>query len=223
MDDFDRAREMMVEGQVRVADVTDRRLISAMRDIPREAFVPGKRKVLAYMDEDLPVRDAEAGAVARYLMAPAPFAKLVQLGGVGEADVALVIGCATGYSAAVLARLAGSVVALESDSALAASASETLAKLGIDNVAVVTGPLEQGCPDEAPFDVILVDGAIEAVPDALLAQLKDGGRLVAVIGTGLAAAATLFEKDGGEVGSRSAFNASVMPLPGFERPRAFVF
>ncbi len=130
---------------------------------------------------------------------------------------------ASGYSAAVLARLAGSVVALESDADLAAQASETLVELGIDNAAVVTGPLDAGYPSEGPYDVIVVGGAVEVVPEALLDQLKDGGRLVAVVGYGRAASATLFTRSGDDIGSRVAFDADVRPLPGFRKPKAFVF
>src|SRR5690606_35593785 len=176
--DFAAQRSNMVEGQLRTSDITDVPLLQAMGAIPREAFVPARRRTLAYMDEDLEIAEAGAGAPARYLMDPAQFGRLLQLAAVVPTDFVLDIGCGTGYSAAVLSRLASSVVALECDPALAGQASATLSELGFDNVAVVEGPLQEGYGPEAPYDVIVVGGAVDAVPDALLAQLKDGGRLV---------------------------------------------
>jgi protein-L-isoaspartate(D-aspartate) O-methyltransferase len=223
MSDFTAARTKMVDSQLRTQNVTDYELLAAMGHLPREQFVPAESRPLAYVDRDVPLKPASGGQPARYLMEAGPFARLVQLAEVTRNDIALDVGCGTGYSAAVLARLAGSVVALESDADLAALASDTLVELGIDNVAVVTGPLEAGYPSEGPYDVIVVDGAVETVPDALFDQLKDGGRLVAVVGYGRAAAATLFTRSGDDIGSRSAFDADVRPLPGFRKPKAFVF
>ena len=223
MSDFAKLRETMVHGQIRVADVTDRRLLAALGSIPRERFVPSRNRALAYIDEDISVKDAEGGKPARFLMEPAPFARLVQACEIGPEDVVLDVGCATGYSAAVLALLVSSVVALECDVELARHAAENLAILGADNAAVVTGPLEAGYPDEGPYDVIILEGSVEFVPQALHAQLKEGGRLAAVVGQGRSAVATLFVKEGGVVGERVIFDAHVRPLPGFERPRSFVF
>jgi len=207
----------MVDGQVRTTDVTDSAILDAMLSVPREAFVPLARQPLAYIDEDIEV------APGRYLMEPSPFAKIVQLAEIAPGDVVLDVGCATGYSSAILSRLASSVVALECDPALAASASETLSGLGHDNVAVVEGPLEQGYPSEAPYDAIFVGGAVDEVPDALLSQLKDGGRLVAVVGRGNAGVARVFTRSGEVIASRRGFNAAVQPLPGFLRAPAFQF
>jgi len=215
--DFSVLRTKMVDGQIRTTDVTDSAILEAMLTVPREAFVPPARQPLAYIDEDIEV------APGRYLMEPSPFAKIVQLAEVGSGDVVLDVGCATGYSAAILSRLASSVVALECDPALAASAGETLSRLGHDNVAVVEGPLEQGYPSEAPYDVIFVGGAVDEVPDALLSQLKDGGRLVAVVGRGNAGVARVFTRSGEVISSRRGFNAAVQPLPGFLRAPAFQF
>ena len=223
MDDFTSARTKMVDNQLRTQSVTDYEVLSAMGAVPREQFLPPAGRALAYIDSDLVVTAAGPDGPARYMMEPAPLARLVQLAEVDKADVVLVVGCGSGYSAAVLARLANSVVALEQDADLAARASETLTELGVDNVAVVTGSLEAGYPSEAPYDVIFVDGAVEVVPAALTEQLKDGGRLVAVVGYGRSAAATIFRRSGGDVGSRVAFDADVQPLPGFRRPKAFVF
>ncbi|WP_265518998.1 protein-L-isoaspartate O-methyltransferase family protein [Nitratireductor luteus] len=221
--DFSQQRAKMVEGQLRTQDVTHVPLLEAMREIPREAFVPGRRKALAYIDEDLEISPAGEGAPARFLMEPAPFAKLVQLAGVKPSDLVLDVGCATGYSSAVLSKVASFVVALECDPQLAESASARLADLDCVNVTVVTGPLEKGHPDEAPYDLIFIGGAVDLVPDELISQLGEGGRLVAVVGHGNSARAELFVKEDGVVSSRRAFNTAVRPLPGFSREAGFVF
>jgi len=215
--DFAEQRVKMVDGQLRTTDVTNAALLDAMLQVPRELFVPAQRQALAYIDEDI------ALGAGRYLMEPSPFAKLVQLADIRADDFVLDVGCATGYSAVVLSRLCSSVVAVECDPELVARASEAVAALGYDNVAVVEGPLEKGYPSEAPYDVIVVEGAVELVPDELLAQLKDGGRLVAVFGTGHAAMARLYVREGETVSARRAFNAAVRPLPGFARKPSFQF
>jgi protein-L-isoaspartate(D-aspartate) O-methyltransferase len=223
MDDFAVSRAKMVDCQLRTEDVTDYAVLAAMGEIPREIFVSPRMRTLAYIDEDILLKESAGSLLSRYLMEPSPFARLVQLGEVEPSDIVLDVGCVTGYSTAVLARLANSVVAIEMDAELAALASEKLADLGVANAAVVTGPLEEGFPSEGPYDVIFLGGAVEFVPEALLAQLKEGGRLVAVVGYRRAAAATLFRRTGGEIGSRAVFNAHLRPLPGFARPKSFVF
>lgn len=223
MQDFTAARMKMVDNQLRTQSVTDHEVLAAMGAVPRERFLPPAGRNLAYIDSDLAIKAAAPGAPARYMMEPGPLARLAQLAEIGKGDVVLVVGCGTGYSAAVLARLAGSIVALEQDAELAARSSEVLADLGVDNVAVVTGPLEAGYPSEAPYDVIFFDGSVQVVPTTLLDQLRDGGRAVAVVGDGRSAAATLFRRSGNDLGSRVAFDADVQPLPGFRKPRAFVF
>ena len=223
MGDFAVARQRMVDNQLRTNDVTDLRIIGAMAAVPRELFVPKARRAVSYIDDDVAIRDAAEGMPARYLMKPHVFARLVQLAEIRPEDVVLVVGCATGYSAAVLARIAGSVVGLEADEELAATAGEILVDQGIDNAAVVAGALSAGLPDEGPYDVILIDGAIEALPEGLSGQLKQGGRLVCIKGQGNAAEALLATRSDDTIGIRSAFNAAVHPVPGFERPREFVF
>lgn len=217
MIDYKAARTKMVDNQIRTTDVTSHAVLDAFLTVAREEFVPEAAKPLAYIDNDIEL------APGRYLMEPSPLAKLIQLAEVGEDDVVLEVGCGTGYASAILSRLGASVVALESDAALAATASETLARLGCDNVAVVTGALEQGYAAEAPYDVIFVHGAVELVPDALFAQLRDGGRLVVVEGYGNASQARLYIKEGGKTSERIVFNTSVKPLPGFRKAREFVF
>ena len=218
--DFQDLRTKMVDGQVRTNDVTDAAIISAMLEIPREAFVPAARRPLAYIDEDIEIA---AGRPGRYLMRATPFSRLVQLAGVRAGELVLDVGCGTGYSSAVLARIAGVGVALESDPTLAAEAGERLAALGCDNVSVVEGPLPAGHAAQAPYDVILVEGSVEEIPATLLDQLKDGGRLVAVVGAGNSGRATLWLKEDGLVSSRPAFNAAVRPLDAFARVPTFQF
>jgi protein-L-isoaspartate(D-aspartate) O-methyltransferase len=221
--DFSVQRAMMIEGQLRTQDVTYVPLLEAMREIPREAFVPGRRKSLAYIDEDLEVAAPAGGTPARYLMEPARFGRLVQLARVRPSDLVLDVGCATGYSTAILSKLASFVVALECDEELAESAASALAALDCINTTVVTGNLEEGHNAEAPYDVIFLEGAVDYVPDSLLGQLAEGGRLVAVIGEGNAARAHLFIKEDGIVSSRTEFNAAIKPLPGFKKEVGFVF
>lgn len=217
MMDYTAARIKMVDNQIRTTDVTSHSVLEAFLTVPREAFVPAQLKPLAYIDNDIEV------APGRYLMEPSPLAKLVQLAVVTREDVVLEVGCNTGYASAVLSKLAGSVVALETDETLAATASETLSELGYDNVAVVTGELEKGYAAEAPYDAIFVHGAVEVVPEAFFAQLRDGGRLVVVEGYGNASQARLYIKERGIASERSAFNTAVKPLPGFRKAAEFVF
>lgn len=220
MVDFADARRKMVDGQLRTTDVTDHAVLKAMGEVPREAFVPASLAALAYIDDDLPVGGSGA---TRFLMRPAIFGKLVQLAEIDPTDVVLVVGGASGYEAAVIARLAGSVVALEEDAELAKAASDRLSRLGVETAAVVVGPLAAGWPAEAPYDVILIAGAVESGLEPFGEQLRDGGRMVVVEGLGGSAAARLYTRTGGAVSGRFAFNAAARPLAAFERPKAFVF
>lgn len=217
MSDFAQARKTMVDNQLRTSGVTDRRLLAAMGEVPREKFVPASRRPLAYIDDVQPI-----GATRR-LGAPAPFAKLVQLAVVSHTDRVLDIGCGTGYSAAVLARLAEAVVAVESEAGLAASARATLAELGAGNVEVVEGNLDTAGRGKGPYDAIVIEGTIEAVPEALFSQLKPEGRIVALIGVaGRPAVAHLFAKSGKSVAARAEFDARLPPLSS-RRDESFVF
>jgi protein-L-isoaspartate(D-aspartate) O-methyltransferase len=222
MTDSKLQRLNMVESQVRTSDVTDRRIIKAMLEVPRERFVPDAYASMAYMDEPVPVGPAN-GANFRALLAPRAFAKLAQLAEVGPDMVVLIIGCATGYSAAVLARLAKRVVAVEVDPGLAATARRMLAELGAENATVVEGPLAAGAPGEAPFGVIFVDGAVQTIGPTLLEQLEDGGRLVAIMTGDGVSRAEVWRRTGKSIDRRPAFDAGTVLLPGFERPAGFVF
>jgi len=220
MTDFSQSRRKMVDNQLRTNDVTDHRILDAMELVPRERFVPASKRSVAYIDEDLPVGSSESG---RMLMKPHIFGKLVQQAAIQEDDVVLVVGAGTGYSAAVVSRLAASVVALEENEDLAKTATEVLVDLGIENAVVVEGPLAAGYPSEGPYDVILVDGAVEVLPEALTAQLKPDGRLSVIEGRGGAGIAKLYQKSGSAVSSRFGFNASVSLLPGFAKADEFTF
>ncbi|MEQ9519011.1 MAG: protein-L-isoaspartate O-methyltransferase [Parvibaculum sp.] len=223
MSEFAVARQNMVESQVRASGVTDPRVIAAMQAVPREAFVPEARQTLAYLGEDLRVRDAEGGVAARYLMEPRTIAKLAELADVQAADLVLDIGPATGYSTAVFARLADTVVAVECDHDLAEFASKALQKLGADNAVVTEGALADGNAKQGPFDVIVLNGAVSEVPQSLLDQLKEGGRLVAVVRDGSAGKARLYTKFHGTIGQRDGFDAGTRLLPGFEKVATFSF
>ncbi len=219
---FQDLRVKMVDGQVRTTDVTDTAILDAMLSVPREAFVPETRRPFAYIDEDIELATSEAGS-RRFLMKPSPFARLVQLAAIRPGDTVLDVGCNCGYSSAVLSRLAKSVVALESDVALAALAREVLQAQGCDNVSVVEGSLAAGHAAGAPYDVIIVNGSVDDVSQALLDQLADSGRLVAVIGEGIAGRAMFYLKEDGVISARQAFNAAGRPLNEFRRIPAFEF
>jgi protein-L-isoaspartate(D-aspartate) O-methyltransferase len=221
MTDFAAARRMMVDGQVRTSDVTDLRIVAAMLELPRERFVPQSKAALAYLDLDLPV--TEPGEAPRRLLKPMVLAKMVQAAAVSASDHVLDVGCATGYSSALLARLAPSVVALEEDDALARRARENLKAVGADTATVVTGPLTQGWQAAAPYDVILLNGATEVLPQGLAAQLREGGRLAAVMGRAPAGQVMLYRRVGGDVSGWPVFDAAAPLLPGFAAPAAFVF
>lgn len=221
--DYQDARQKMVDNQIRTTDVTSHSVLKAFLTVAREDFVPTPLKPLAYIDRDLQIAAGGEDGVGRFVMEPSPLAKLLQLSQITRDQVVLEIGCGTGYSTALLSLLAGSVVAVECDNDLAEAASARLSETGYDNVAVVTGDLEKGYPSEAPYDLIFFNGAVEMVPAALFDQLRDGGRIVAAVGYGLAAHAYLFAKDGGVVSGRPVFNMSIKPLPGFRRVEEFVF
>jgi len=210
------ARFNMVEAQIRSSNVTDPRIHAAMSAVARERFVPHAARALAYAD--VPV----AIAPGRYLLDPRSFAKLLQLAQIDAQDRVLDVACGTGYSSAVLARLAAEVVALEQDADLVRIASELLANV-TGKVEVVQGGLIEGVKGQAPFNVIFVNGAIEQAPDILLSQLAEGGRLVTVMRESGQARAWLFVKQNGQVGRRPDFDAEVPLLAGFKKAMGFVF
>ena len=220
MIDFVAARRMMVDGQVRTADVTDPRLLSAMLELPRERFFPEEKASLAYLDIDVAV--SEGVQPPRRLLKPMVLAKLIQAAEIDETCHVLDVGCATGYAAALLAQLAASVVSLEEDAGLARQATAALAASGASNAKVVTGPLAAGSPADAPYDVILMEGATEIVPATLIKQLKTGGRLVCILGRG-PGHATIYQRTEPDISGRAVFDAAAPLLPGFAKPQEFVF
>ena len=210
-------RDTMVATQVRPSDVRDPRVVEAMASIPREAFVPRLYKGVAYVDEDIEVKPG------RYLMEPRVLAKILAAAEIGPQDFVLEIGPASGYSTAILANLADAVVALEEDEELAGTASATLEELGVTNAAVISGPHRDGVARQAPFQVIFINGAVDEVPDALLRQLDNGGRLVCVLREAGVGHVRIYQNSNGHFGSRRLFDANVPLLPGFETKQPFVF
>jgi protein-L-isoaspartate(D-aspartate) O-methyltransferase len=211
------ARRMMVDGQVRTADVHNPDLLTAMLTIPRERFVPPSLAEQAYIDSDIDI------APSRVLLKPMVFAKLIEAADVGRSDHVLDVGCGFGYSSAVLSRLAASVVALEEDAGLANRAKAALAAGNASGVTVVTGPLTTGWPAGGPYDFILLNGATEIVPDGFAGQLKPDGRLACIFGRAPASKAMIYRVAEGHLVGRPAFDAAAPVLPGFVAPPAFVF
>jgi protein-L-isoaspartate(D-aspartate) O-methyltransferase len=221
MSGFSAVRQKMVDGQVRPSDVTDVRIIDAMLAVPREAFVPESKRALAYLDLDLDV--SEAGQAGRFLIKPVVLAKMLQAAEIKEADRVLVVGCATGYAAAVIAQFAGQVTATESDQALATRATAALAQSGCGKVVVRTAAAADGDAASGPYDVIVLNGATAILPERLFGQLKDGGRLVGVFAMSQPPRATLVTSSHGDFGHRALFDAAAPVLPGMEQLPAFVF
>jgi protein-L-isoaspartate(D-aspartate) O-methyltransferase len=221
MSDFSTVRQKMVDGQVLTSDVTDHRILDAMLTLPRELFVPEDKRALAYLDLDLDV--AASGAPKRYLITPRLTAKFLQAAGIASTDSVLIVGCATGYAAAVAAQLAASVTATEPDAALAAKGKEILGKLGLGNVTVKAATAADGDAAGAPYDVIMLNGATEIVPEKLCGQLKEGGRLVGVFAETQPPRAMIVTHSHHDFGYRVLFDAVAPVLPGLERVPAFVF
>ena len=201
MSGFAKARQNMVDGQVRPGDVTDTRIIEAMLTVPREAFVPEDRQSLAYLDMDL---DLAQGEAKRFLIKPAVAAKMLQAAEIEDTDKVLVAGTAPGYVSALAARLAAQVVATESDPAQVALSKRVLDQLGLHNV-TFSARLPDGDPENAPYDVIILDGATKILPDRLYGQLKEGGRLVGVFAMSKPPRATIVTRSHGDFGQSGAF------------------
>jgi protein-L-isoaspartate(D-aspartate) O-methyltransferase len=221
MSGFTIARQKMVDGQVRPSDVTDFRIIDAMLAVPREAFVPPGQQAMAYLDIDLDV--SAGGSEKRYLIKPVVTAKMLQAAEIKDTDRVLVVGCATGYSAAIVAKLAAQVTATEGDASLAAKAKDVLARLGFANVTVRSAAAAEGDPANAPYDVIVLNGATEITPIGLYRQLRNGGRLVGVFAMMQPQRATVVTYSHDDFGTRALFDAAVPVLPGLGRLPAFIF
>jgi protein-L-isoaspartate(D-aspartate) O-methyltransferase len=216
MTDFAQRRTMMVDTQVRPNDVTSYPVIEAMLNVPREEFVPESRRDVAYAGQNIEL------AAGRVMLEPRTLGKMLEVLNLQAGDLALNVGAAYGYTAAVMARIAEAVVALESEAEIAAEAQARLSAQDVFNVGVVTGPLEAGCASQAPYDAILIEGAIEHLPEALADQLRDGGRIVALFREGNLGVVRIGRKLDGRINWRFAFNAGAPVLPGFTEKRGFV-
>ena len=215
--DFAAARQNMVDCQILPNRVDDQRIVDALLKIPREKFVPDNLTGIAYVDEIVPLGGQ------RYVMEAMVVARLLQTAALNAEDVALSIGCGTGYATAILAQIVDTVVAVEPDKGLAQKANENLLAIGLDNVAVVEGKLEDGNIDQGPYNVIFFDGAVQTVPDAICDQLAEGGRLVAIVSGERVGTAYLYSRFGGVISKRKVFDAGTPLLPGFGKQKAFVF
>ena len=220
MTDFALARRNMIDGQLRPNRVTNTQLLAVIADVPRERFLPAGLRSVAYADDDVPLGNG------RCLMEPMVLARLIQVLQPQPEDKALVVASGMGYGVALLARLVKNVVAVEADPALAGPAEQTMRDLGVANVRQVTGKMEEGFPAEAPYDLILIEGAVQHVPAAILQQLAEGGRLGTVIAAASAGAlgvAQVMLKEGGVASGRPIFDAGTLALPGFVSPAKFTF
>lgn len=218
------ARLNMVEGQLRTNKVTDEAVLEGFLTTPRERFVPSQLRGIAYVDDDIPLGNG------RVLIEPLVLARLLQLARIGKDDKVLEIGCATGYATALLAKMAASVVGVESDPRLAAAARANLQALGIGNVQLQEAPLHAGWRAGAPYNVILINGGVAEIPAAISDQLAEGGRLVTVSegeangpSEARCGCAVVMTRAEGKLSSRPVFDATVEILPGFARRPAFVF
>lgn len=215
MTDFSTRRVMMVDTQIRPSDVTKFPIIDAMLSVPREVYVPRDRRDVAYVSDNVTI------GPGRVMLEPRTFAKFLDALNIQPGEAVLDLGCGLGYSTAVIARLAEAVVAVEEDEALATEAQRTLSQEGVDNAAVIVGPLAEGAAKHGPYDVITLQGGVETVPEALLAQLKDGGRIGCLFMEGALGVARIGYRLDGAMTWRSVFNASAPVLPGFALKRTF--
>ncbi|MGB0697715.1 MAG: protein-L-isoaspartate O-methyltransferase family protein [Rhodospirillaceae bacterium] len=216
--DYALARANMVANQIQTNRVTDPLVIEAMGAVPREPFLATGYKGVAYVDEDLPLTEG------RWLLEPVSMGRMLQTAAIKEGDLVLDVGCATGYSTAVLSRMAGTVVAVESNEELVAKATESLVELGTDNAVVIPGSLREGYAKQAPYDVIIIAcGSIPSVPTELRDQLADGGRLVALVNEGGSGRIVLISRHGEAFGQRVMYDASSPVVSDFVDAEEFVF
>ncbi|KIC14803.1 protein-L-isoaspartate O-methyltransferase family protein [Leisingera sp. ANG-Vp] len=215
MPDFTERRRMMVDTQIRPSDVTKYPIIEAMLAVPREQFVPDAQAEAAYADQNVALDSS------RVLLEPRTLAKMLDAVDLQNDELVLDVACGLGYSTAVAARVAQMVIGVEEDEDMAADAQALLSETGADNAIVHTGPLAEGAAEHGPYDVILVQGGAEQLPAALLEQLKDGGRIAALMVSGELGEVKIGYKSGGQVSWRFAFNAGAPVLPGFAAAREF--
>ncbi|MCV6825008.1 MULTISPECIES: protein-L-isoaspartate O-methyltransferase family protein [Halocynthiibacter] len=216
MTDFSTRRTMMVDTQIRPSDVTKFPIIAAMLEVPREDYVPEELREAAYLDGNIALGEG------RVLLEPRTFGKMLDALDIQASDLILDVGCGLGYSTAVLAHMGDTVVGVESDEAQADTAQETLSAGGIDNAAVVAGPLANGAAKHCPYDIIVIEGGIEVLPQSIADQLKDGGRIAALFVEGTLGEVRIGQKTDGTIAWRRAFNADAPVLLGFEKTEEFV-
>lgn len=219
MTDFALARRNMVDGQLRPNKVTNAPLLAVMGALPRERFLPEGSRAVAYADDDVALGNG------RYLMEPMVLARLIQALQPGTDDRALVVAAGRGYGAGLLAGMVKSVVAVEGDSVLAAAANQAWKDLAIANASLHVGRMEDGAPASAPYDIVLIEGAVRQVPQTIIDQIAEGGRLATVVatGTGPLGVAELLVKEGGVASGRPLFDAGTPALPGFTPTPRFTF
>lgn len=217
MTDFSTARDAMIESQIRTSDVTDLGVLAAFRSVARETFIPTARKALAYADCHVETDDG------RTMLSPRDLAKMIQGVKVEPTDVVLDLACGRGYSSAILAQLADTVVGLETDEAAVERATNLLIESDISNAAVVQGDLKSGAAEHGPFNVIFVGGSVPAVHRPWFSQLANGGRIVCIVQKGPIGRVTVFTKSGDAIGQKVIFDTSAPYLPGFEPEAEFVF
>ena len=216
--DFEKQRQIMVDSQIRVNDVTSPAIVAAFLDVPRESFLPKSLQSSAYAEFELPVREG------RSMWIPRDLAKLLKAMEPAAGNVALVVGAANGYSSAVLGKIVDTVIALEDNADVIEEMSERFADIGLDNVIAVEGNLANGLADQGPFDLIMVGGMVETIAPAWLDQLSEGGRLGVVVATGRGIGqARVYTRAGSTVSHRDVFECCPPVLPGFEKKAAFVF
>jgi len=215
MTDYAARRTMMVDTQVRPSDVTKFPIIEAMLSVPREDYVPEAQREAAYLGENLHIGSA------RVLLEPRSLGKLLDALDIQPTEMVLDLGCGLGYSSAVIACLAEAVVAVEADETMAKDAQSRLSELGVDNVAVLHGDLTAGAAKHGPYDAIILQGAVETVPDAILAQLKEGGHIGCIFMEGALGVARIGHKSASGITWRYAFNAAAPVLTGFEKVAEF--
>lgn len=215
MFDFAAARETMLDCQIRTNDVTDHDIQAAFKAVPRECFVPKSKTALAYSDVHIDLGEG------RYMLRPRDFAKMLDAADIGSTDVVLNIGCGRGYSVAVMSQLAETVVAVEQSEEAAQRATKLLDKCGTSNAAVVHGDFRAGAPEHGPFDVIFVGGSVGCVPDTWRDQLANNGRLIVAVNDGPVSRIKVFKKSNDKIGERTAFDANIPALPGFEHKQTF--
>lgn len=217
MTEYAAARRAMVDNQVRPADVTSYSVVDAMLWAPRERFVPRSKRDIAYAEIDIEL------APGRVMFLPRTIAKMLEAAAIFPDDLVLDLAPGTGYSTALIAQLAEAVVAVEPNEDLVKQAQALLVELEVDNAVVTQGEPAEGDPDHGPYDVIFVNGAVEQLPDALIRQLKQGGRLVAIFKEGRIGKVRVLTRAGQGVSRRFVFDAEAPVLPGFEKPKEFAF